>query len=397
VALSIILKAMTNRILFTLYISLIGLTALASSPLPYRSTNTAYPLFRLKLVLDSFDYDDIAIGFNSSATTTYNNNIDSRYLPGINSPEGLSSLSSDDVQLSVNIVPLPKQGPLLIRLDVEAAKSGTFTLQRTELDTIPLIYDIWLMDKYTKDSLNLRTSTNYRFNINKNDSTSFGGNRFVVIIRENPALGFHLLNFGATKTTNGANTTWATENEQNSTGFIVERSIDDGKTFYPLDSLASTGAGTYSFTDKNPINGTDAYRLKITDVNNSVSYSNVATLTFDNTTPVETASNNSISIYPNPSNGVINLAINTGNNSAAGAQTPQANSLTHSFATLPASTNDSYDIKIVNITGTVIKTALSSSANWQANVSSLSPGTYIIQVINNNDKKVVGKSTFVKL
>ncbi|MEO6630510.1 MAG: T9SS type A sorting domain-containing protein, partial [Mucilaginibacter sp.] len=62
-----------------------------------------------------------------------------------------------------------------------------------------------------------------------------------------------------------------------------------------------------------------------------------------------------------------------------------------------AASNQSYAIKIVNITGSVVKSATSAQPNWQDDVGTLQPGTYIIQVVNNNDKSVVGKTTFVKM
>jgi hypothetical protein len=368
---------------------------LVSSPIAANNANTAYPLLRLKLVKDAFDSDDIAIGFNAAGTLQYNDQLDSRYFPGIDAAEGLSSISSDNVRLSVNIVPLPKQNPLSIRLDVEAANSGQFTLERTELDSIPQLYDFWLMYKFAKDSLDLRTNTSYTFNINKNDTTSFGSNRFVVVIRQNQALWMHLLSFDAIKAGTGAEISWTTENEENYTGFTVQRSIDDGKTFYTLDTLTSTGKGAYSYDDKNPVDGADLYRLMLTDMNGLVSYSTIVTLNFDGTKTAE----NKLSIYPNPSNGVINLAIapQSSNGSASGSAGTQSSGIMQSLAAAPSAAGSSYAIKIINIQGAVIKTATSSSASWQDNVSSLSPGTYIIQVVSNSDKSLVGKSTFVKL
>jgi hypothetical protein len=47
--------------------------------------------------------------------------------------------------------------------------------------------------------------------------------------------------------------------------------------------------------------------------------------------------------------------------------------------------------------GLIVKTANSSQPSWQDNVSNLLPGTYIIQVVNNYDKSLIGKSKFVKL
>src|SRR6185503_6418509 len=142
---------MVNRILPTRFTALICVSALAAKPVVKRAGSMQIPLLRLKMVLDSFNNDDIAIGFYPGATPQYNNQLDSKYMPGIGALEGLSSLSSDNVQLSVNIVPLPALTELIIPLDVEAAGSNPFTLERTQLDSIPQIFDIWLMDKYAKD------------------------------------------------------------------------------------------------------------------------------------------------------------------------------------------------------------------------------------------------------
>jgi hypothetical protein len=388
---------MVNRILLTLFTALSLSSATASSNT--FNVNTPIPLLRLKMVLDSLNYDDIAIGFLSTATTQYNNQLDSRYFPGIDAAEGLASLSSDNVALSVNIVPLPAQTQMAIRLDVEAAKSGQFTLQRTELDSISQVYDIWLMDKYTKDSLNLRTNTSYTFNINKADTNSFGSNRFRVVIRQSSLLAMRLLAFDAYNIANQAKITWTTENEQNNTDFTVERSIDDGVTFITLDTLISSGTGYYTMNDLHPLNGTDQYRLKIQDMNGVVSYSNIVTLSFGSTAAAPGISENNISIYPNPSNGIINLAINTAtiNSAAASPQASQSNAAMQSYAAAYSGSTASYDIKIINIRGSVIKTATSATTTWQDNISSLPPGTYIVQVIKNSDSSVVGKSTFVKL
>jgi len=183
---------------------------------------------------------------------------------------------------------------------------------------------------------------------------------------------------------------WLTENEQNYTNFTVERSTDGGQTFTVLGGVASSALGTYSYLDKNPPVSSDMYRLKIQDLNGTITYSNMVTLTYGNSNRV-TASN--ISIYPNPSNGLLNLAITQ----TSGSQQPGLSGLQNIGLTPSLAANTSYDIEIISITGAVVKSATSASASWQDNVSGLTPGTYIIQVVNDKDKSVVGKSTFVKM
>jgi hypothetical protein len=81
-----------------------------------------------------------------------------------------------------------------------------------------------------------------------------------------------------------------------------------------------------------------------------------------------------IHIYPNPAINVINLDV-----------------------TAKAQGNTSYDIVVTNSSGFTIKQATSSQASWQSGVSDLLPGTYLVKVINNKDKSLVGQSKFVKL
>jgi hypothetical protein len=52
---------------------------------------------------------------------------------------------------------------------------------------------------------------------------------------------------------------------------------------------------------------------------------------------------------------------------------------------------------IVNAQGLVVKTSTTSQTNWQANLSNLMQGTYVLQVVNSSDNSLVGKGTFVKL
>jgi hypothetical protein len=391
------MKIMVNRFKLILFLLIACATTVWSSPRAHNNVSMQIPLLRLKMVLDDYNYDDIAIGFLSTATTQYNNQIDSRYLAGIDAAEGLFSLSSDNVPLSVNIVPLPGTAPLVIRLDVEAKNSGPFTLERTELDSISPIYDVWLMDKYTKDSLNLRTNTSYAFNVNKSDTNSYGSNRFTVVIRQNPAMMLHLLSFAAKKGAVGNDLAWTTENEQSNTLFSVERSIDDGKTFFMLDSLTSNGSGSYTYTDKTSMSGDNLYRLKLQDMNGVITWSNIVSLESGSTpSATSSAANNTLSVYPNPSSGVIHLAINPGSDASPGS-TLQVNSQEQSFSAAKSAAVAGYAIKIVNIKGVTVKSATASSASWQDNVSSLAPGTYIVQVTSSSNNKLVGESTFVKL
>jgi len=348
-------------------------------------------LLRLKIAADSLNYDEIVIGFKSSATAKFNGYEDAKDLGGMGAIEGITSFSTDSipVPLAINFLPLPKQTQTIVRLGVTATVSRQFTLQRVALDALPKIYEVWLMDRYSKDSLDLRANNSYIFNVNLSDTASYGNNRFSIIIRQNKALDVHMLNFTATKATSGALVAWKTENEENYTNFTVQRSTDNGITYDVMGGFASNGQGAYNFTDKNPAKAVDLYRLKIEDLNGTISYSKAIPLTYGDAV---TASSN-ISVYPNPAVGTINLAIkpDTRANLLSGVQ-----SINKTQGLQQQTSNQSYAIKIVSINGSVVKSATSSQPTWQDDVGTLTPGTYIIQVVNNTDKSVVGKTTFVK-
>jgi hypothetical protein len=296
------------------------------------------------------------------------------------------------VALAINKLPLPKLNKTVIPLNVTASAYGTYKLNMTELKGIPQLYEVWLMDNYNKDSLDMRHNTTYAFDMTT-DTNSYGSNRFQLVIRQNPALAVHLLNFTATKASDGAQTVWVTENEGNYTNFTVERSTDGGATFTVLGDYASSALGTYSYLDKTPAAAVDMYRLKIEDLNGAISYSNIVRLIYGNS---DSTVPSNISVYPNPASSVLNLAINqNSNNQSPGLSALQKLRLTPGLN--PSAGTPSYGIKIISTTGSVIKSANSSQPTWQDNISSLVPGTYIIQVVNNNDQSVIGKGTFVKL
>jgi hypothetical protein len=348
-------------------------------------TGTAVSQYlRLTLAMDSINIDGAIIRFNNGAKSTYDEAKDATYLVG-NGLVSLSSMSADSIPLGIYTLALPKQTAATIGLNINAVNSGAYQLSLTARKSIPELFDLWLMDAYAKDSTDLRHTPSYSFSILKSDPASYGSKRFSLIIRKNPTLGVQLLSFNATKAGTGASVVWKTLHEQNYTNFTIERSLNDGRTFDVIGSVASRGLGTYSFLDKAPANGADKYRLKLEDLNGTVIYSNIVTLNYTN------LGDNfvNISIYPNPVAATINLQIiSTGNNSPT--------VLAGSFVTAAAQ-KPLYGIKIINITGSTVKTAISSEAAWHTDVSTLLPGTYIIQVTNNNDNSLVGKGTFIKL
>jgi trimeric autotransporter adhesin len=136
---------------------------------------------RLQLAKDTINTDNILITFDPSAQTAYVPGADAPTLAGFGQVS-LSSLSSNNIPLSIYTLPLTPKG-VKIGLKVNSQADGVFTLNLKEIHSIPEAYDLWLIDGYRKDSLEIRYNNTYAFNIFKADTNSFGTNRFKLVIR----------------------------------------------------------------------------------------------------------------------------------------------------------------------------------------------------------------------
>jgi len=330
---------------------------------------TVRQFLHFKMSMDSINTDETLINFNASTKTGYSMMEDAQYRLGTGKVS-LSSISSDNVLLGINQLPLSKG--LVIPLKVSAAANGNYTLSLKASGGIPQLYAIWLKDAFTKDSVDLRATTSYSFAINKTDSTSFGSKRFIVVISEDPAMAYKLLTFTADEVGNSKHVqlNWTTKNEQNYTHFTVERSNDNGNTFEVAGGMLSSGEGAYSLVDKNAQNGDNLYRLKQEDINNTITYSNVV----DVVIRAGKDHKSNLACYPNPAINTLNVII-----------------------PIKSQDKSTYDLKISNSAGIVVKYVVLTDPNWQGNISHFLTGTYLVQVIDKKDNSIVGQTKFVKL
>jgi len=99
--------------------------------------------------------------------------------------------------------------------------------------------------------------------------------------------------------------TWQTASEQQNAGFTVERSLDR-ETFAAIGEVASQGAGQmlrqYTFTDTRAPQRTVYYRLRQTDFDGAVHYSDLREVRGES---FRTAA---IKLYPNPASEVVHIA-----------------------------------------------------------------------------------------
>ncbi len=122
------------------------------------------PHLRLQLAMDGINTDDTYIGFDAAASSKYIFNEDAPSKTGIGKVS-LASISSDSVVLAINKLPFPGIVQSAIRLKVIANADGVYKLNMTEIAAISPLFEIWLMDTYKKDSLDMRQNKTYAFNI----------------------------------------------------------------------------------------------------------------------------------------------------------------------------------------------------------------------------------------
>lgn len=99
---------------------------------------------------------------------------------------------------------------------------------------------------------------------------------------------------------------WSTQQEINTVHFAVERS-SDGVNFINIGQVAAAGNSStirsYNFRDINPLKGSNYYRLKTVDKDNSSRHSDTRLVRNEGTAD--------ITLYPNPVIDKVSLAINT--------------------------------------------------------------------------------------
>jgi CheY-like chemotaxis protein len=356
----------------TQQITTAGGTGVYMAVLHSQQANRQY--LRLEMNADTVHKEDILIWFDKSSNVSFKPMEDGLYMRGFNTVS-LSSLSSDGVQLGINAQPLPLNERRLIGLNTDMANSGTYHFNLREVVGLSQLYDVLLLDNYQKDSVDLRKVVTYDFNVDKSDSASFGNKRFSILIKQNPAYAYQLLNFDAGKIIQAkpeVKVIWSTQNEANYTTFFVERSTDGGKTFIDLGSMNSAAIGTYSYNDMAPIMGLNFYRLKQIDVNSNITYSKTIIVGYNN---AEDETNGpKLSIYPNPASDQISLAF------------------------VSSATDQSiYNVTISNLSGIVLKQFTLAQTTWQRSVSELQHGVYYIRVHDNKTQKLVAVGKFSKL
>ena len=135
--------------------------------------------FKVKLAMDSTNYDETMFLFRKTATPAFNGSEDAEYLQGYGQVS-LASIASDGTDLAINSLPYTPN--MSMKLDFNTKGDGAYLLKMSFERTIPSNMQVWIRDNYAKDSLNMRTG-NYKFNVVRSDANSYGKGRFQIVLK----------------------------------------------------------------------------------------------------------------------------------------------------------------------------------------------------------------------
>lgn len=192
------------------------------------------------------------------------------------------------------------------------------------------------------------TSLNWTSDLNPPPTnTSTGNDIRTVGLNVDAALPVTLTSFTARKEGKIANLNWSTTAETNSDRFEIEHSLN-GQNWNKIGVLKSNGESktllSYTYSDRNPGEGENLYRLRMVDNDGTFAYSRIQSVKFEGL-------NRDLSVYPNPVTDKISL---------------------RDFSTITEVVINDLNGRTVHLSGT--------SANGQINVKNLVPGTYIVKI-----------------
>jgi hypothetical protein len=184
------------------------------------------------------------------------------------------------------------------------------------------------------------------------DVTGFSG--FFVKTSESP-LPLNLISFTGTKEAGSNLLQWSTANEIDTDKFEIQRSVD-ARTFVTITTVGAMRSGNfkYSYNDHTSNGGTNYYRLKMSDLDGTFTYSKIISIT---------GNGNLAGIYPNPAGASVTIQA--------------SNALLETTAHL-------YDI-----TGRKIQSIEIISKSQQIDTKALASGLYILKFADGTTEKFI--------
>jgi hypothetical protein len=202
-------------------------------------------------------------------------------------------------------------------------------------------------------------SSSVSFTYQTFDAAGVGSNYSAYTINWLIPLPIKLESFTAAPQGNSVILNWVVSEETNTATYEIEFSVN-AVSFTSIGNVVASNRRNYSMLHTTPVGGINFYRLKTTDKDGKVSYSEIRKVNFGKGIV--------LSVYPNPATDVLNITV-TG-----------------------AMVNKPAVIRIITIDGKVLlqKQIKALSQTEAIDVSRLTSGKYIIRIVTN--KEVINKT-----
>ncbi|PCI27023.1 MAG: hypothetical protein COB67_09625 [SAR324 cluster bacterium] len=217
----------------------------------------------------------------------------------------------------------------------------------------------------THDNQNRITSVTYTTGTQITYTYDAVGNRVTQVITSanNGSLPVEITDFNVIKNDCETTLTWSTASEINTSHFEVQYSYD-AIDFRMIERVEAAGNSTsiqnYGYVHPDPVKGTNYYRLKSVDLDDTYSYSKMKAINLDD------CFMDDIRVFPNPSN--------------QQEVTVEINSI-----------SEVVRLEIYDASGRLIGIPIQKTSRryWKLDVDELSSGAYFIRIIFEGDKKQV--------
>jgi len=267
-----------------------------------RPTGLPQPKLRTTLYGVNADNSTYMIdGVLSNYDDSYSNSVDNMdAIKLTNISENLSIKTANSLLVAERRHSLMEKDTIFLNLANTKVQKYRFEITADQLGQhgqIGFLEDTYLN---TETPLNLNRSVIVDFNI-ENIPASYAADRFRILFKTSVVLPLRFTSIKAYQENNDIAVEWKTDNESNVKQYTVEKSYD-GSYYTIANAVAAKDAviNTYRWTDKNPSEGYNYYRIISTDVNGKKEYSTVAKVYMGN-------GKQNISVSPNP---VVNNTIN---------------------------------------------------------------------------------------
>jgi hypothetical protein len=153
----------------------------------------------------------------------------------------------------------------------------------------------FIEDAYTKTRtpLSMDGNTGLDFVVNA-DAASKAVNRFRIVFKEMRVMPVTFTSIKASQKNTTVSVEWKVENQSKMQQYEVERSAD-GSVFEKVGTVIANNnsASVYNWSDANPLEGSNYYRVRSVDVNGKTAYTSIVKVQIGQ-------ASSQIKVYPNP-------------------------------------------------------------------------------------------------